>query len=65
MGNIKLIALDLDGTLFNSDGEISAKDRETLKIEKDRVIEVCKRMNYIMTINVKNILKLFYCISSE
>lgn len=36
-----------------------------LKIEKDRVIEVCKRMNYIMTINVKNILKLFYCISSE
>lgn len=31
MGNIKLIALDLDGTLFNSDGEISEKDRETLK----------------------------------
>ena len=31
MGNIKLVALDLDGTLFNSNGEISAKDRETLK----------------------------------
>lgn len=31
MGNIKLVALDMDGTLFNSEGEISKKDRETLK----------------------------------
>ena len=31
MGNIKLLALDMDGTLFNSQGEISKKDRETLK----------------------------------
>lgn len=38
---------------------------KNLKIEKNRVIEVCKRINHIMTINVKNILKLFYCISSE
>lgn len=38
---------------------------KNLKIEKDTVLEVCKRINYIMTINVKNILKLFYCISNE
>ena len=38
---------------------------KNLKIEKDKVIKVCKRINYIMTINVKGILKLFYCISSE
>lgn len=31
MSNVKLIALDLDGTLFNNQGEISSKDRETLK----------------------------------
>ena len=31
MGNIKLVALDMDGTLFNSQGVISKKDRETLK----------------------------------
>ena len=31
MGKIKLIALDMDGTLFNSQGEISDIDRETLK----------------------------------
>lgn len=31
MGNIKLVALDMDGTLFNSQGEISEKDKETLK----------------------------------
>lgn len=31
MGNIRLIALDMDGTLFNNQGEISKKDRETLK----------------------------------
>ena len=36
-----------------------------LKIKKDRIIEVCKRINHIVTINVKNILKLFYCISTE
>ena len=31
MSNVKLIALDLDGTLFNKQGEISSKDRETLR----------------------------------
>ena len=31
MSEVKLIALDMDGTLFNSQGEISKKDRETLK----------------------------------
>ena len=31
MGDIKLIALDMDGTLFNNQGEISEKDKETLK----------------------------------
>ena len=31
MERIKLIALDMDGTLFNSQNEISKKDRETLK----------------------------------
>ncbi len=36
-----------------------------LKIAKDRIIEVCKRINHIITINVKSILKLFYCISVE
>lgn len=41
------------------------KHIKNLKIEKKRVIEVCKRINHIMTINVKNVLKLFYCISSE
>lgn len=31
MKNIKLIALDMDGTLFNNQGEISERDRETLQ----------------------------------
>ena len=31
MGKVKLIALDMDGTLFNNQGEISKKDREALK----------------------------------
>lgn len=31
MNEIKLIALDMDGTLFNHQGEISKKDKETLK----------------------------------
>ena len=31
MREIKLIALDMDGTLFNNQGEISEKDKETLK----------------------------------
>ena len=30
MSKVKLVALDLDGTLFNTQGEISPKDRETL-----------------------------------
>lgn len=31
MSKVKLIALDMDGTLLNSQGEISKKDRETLR----------------------------------
>ena len=31
MKKVKLVALDMDGTLFNSQGEISLEDRETLK----------------------------------
>ena len=31
MDRVKLIALDMDGTLFNSQNEISEKDKETLK----------------------------------
>lgn len=31
MSNVKLIALDLDGTLFDKQGQIALKDRETLK----------------------------------
>ena len=31
MERVKLIALDMDGTLFNSQNEISEKDKETLK----------------------------------
>lgn len=31
MEKVKLIALDMDGTLFNNQGEISKKDREALK----------------------------------
>ena len=38
---------------------------KNLKIDKKKVIEVCKKINYIMTINVKNVLKFFYCISCE
>ena len=41
------------------------KYTKSLKMDKKRIIEVCKRVNYIMTINVKNVLKLFYCISCE
>ena len=40
MGKIKLVALDLDGTLFNSQGEISEKDRETLKRATDAGVAV-------------------------
>ena len=36
-----------------------------MKIDKKSLIEVCKKINYIMTINVKNVLKFFYCISNE
>lgn len=38
---------------------------KNLKIDKKSLIEVCKKINYIMTINVKNVLKFFYCISNE
>lgn len=38
---------------------------KNLKIDKKKLIEVCKKTNYIMTIDVKNVLKFFYCISNE
>lgn len=38
---------------------------KNLKIDKKNLIEVCKKINYIMTINVKNVLKFLYCISNE
>lgn len=37
---IKLIALDLDGTLYNTNGQISEKNRETLKHAVDHGITV-------------------------
>lgn len=37
---IKLIALDLDGTLYNTNGQISDKNREVLKYAIDRGITV-------------------------
>lgn len=40
MEKVKLIALDMDGTLFNSKGEISPKDRETLKRATDAGVAV-------------------------
>lgn len=40
MGKIRLVALDMDGTLFNSQGEISEKDRETLKRATDAGVAV-------------------------
>lgn len=36
-----------------------------LELEKNKIIEICKRMNYLMTINIRNIIRLFYDISSE
>lgn len=37
---IQLIALDLDGTLYNANGQISDKNREVLKHAIDRGITV-------------------------
>lgn len=31
-----------------------------LKLEKSKIIEICKRINYITIMNVKNILKMYY-----
>ena len=31
MGDIKLIALDMDGTLLNDQGQVTEKNRETLR----------------------------------
>lgn len=45
--------------------EYDEKYIKNLKMDKKKIIEVCKKINYIMTINVKNILILFYCISCE
>ena len=40
MSKVGLIALDMDGTLFNNQGEISEKDRETLKRATDAGVAV-------------------------
>ena len=40
MSEVKLIALDMDGTLFNSKGEISEKDREMIKKATDHGVAV-------------------------
>ena len=40
MSKVRLIALDMDGTLFNSQSEISEKDRETLKRATDAGVAV-------------------------
>ena len=40
MANIKLIALDMDGTLFDEQGKISKKDRETLQKVTDAGVAV-------------------------
>lgn len=36
---------------------------EVINMEKKNIIEFCKRLNYIMTINIKNILRVFYFFS--
>lgn len=40
MSNIKLVALDLDGTLFNNQSQISAKNREVIKEMTNRGIHI-------------------------
>jgi hydroxymethylpyrimidine pyrophosphatase-like HAD family hydrolase len=44
----KLIAIDLDGTLLDSAGEVSLKNREALAKAKEKGIEVvlASRKNY-------------------
>ena len=40
MNEIKLIALDMDGTLFNTQGKVSEKDKETLiRLVNDKLNE--------------------------
>ena len=36
---------------------------KVLKIEKNKIIKACKRINYVMTTDVKNILKMYYYFS--
>ena len=40
MADIKLIALDLDGTLLNSDKKISERNLATLKVAQDKGVKV-------------------------
>lgn len=40
MNNIKLIALDMDGTLLNNEGDISPGNREAIQLANDRGVEV-------------------------
>ena len=39
MADIKLVALDLDGTLFNSNGKITEKTREEINKKKTQTLE--------------------------
>ncbi|CIW08439.1 Cof family protein [Streptococcus pneumoniae] len=40
MADIKLIALDLDGTLLTTDKRLTDRTKETLKAARDRGIKV-------------------------
>lgn len=55
--DIKIITRLLD--------EYDEKYIKNLKIDKNSLIEVCKKINYIVTINIKNVLNFFYYISNE
>lgn len=50
----KLVAIDLDGTLLNSEGEVSKKNRDAINLAKEKGIEVVLCSGRI-TNSVKNI----------
>lgn len=41
------------------------KHIKDLRLEKEQVIVVCKRLNYIITINLKNVLKIYCCFDNK
>ena len=47
MTDIKLVALDLDGTLFNSNGKITEKTRERIGLAHIQVEDNMVSSNYI------------------